>query len=91
VTPRRPPSPAVVTEQPWMEFARCKGMDPNVFFPGHGDHDGMARAKAICAGCPVREACGAYCLVELPRGEQGVWGGLAANERRQMRRRKVAA
>ena len=43
-----------------------------------------AEAKAICAGCPARDACLAYAL---DAGEAyGVWGGLTEDERRAMLR-----
>jgi WhiB family redox-sensing transcriptional regulator len=43
-------------------------------------------AKAICAGCPVREECLEYAM----RWDQlcGVWGGLSERERRQLRRQR---
>jgi WhiB family redox-sensing transcriptional regulator len=47
------------------------GTDPDLFF-AESPQD-VARAKELCAGCPVRAAC----LAEaLDRGEPwGVWGG----------------
>jgi len=49
----------------------------------------IAKAKAICAGCPVRSDC----LDEgLRRREWGVWGGLIKEERDEIRakRKKTA-
>lgn len=68
----------------WRQFARCKGSDPNVFFPP--DEDDAEEAKAICALCPVREACLEYALVA--REKLGVWGGTTARERRRILRRR---
>ena len=48
-----------------------------------------AKAKAICARCPVRDACLAYAL---DTGEAfGVWGGLTEDERRAMLRQRRAS
>ncbi|MFF0484930.1 WhiB family transcriptional regulator [Streptomyces sp. NPDC004435] len=44
------------------------------------------RAKALCAGCPVRAECLAYALDE--RVEYGVWGGMTERERRALLRRR---
>lgn len=41
-----------------------------------------ARAAALCAGCPVIEACREYALA-VPE-EFGVWGGLDETTRRRM-------
>jgi len=65
----------------WHARAACSGLNPDDWFPtkGSGDH---ARAKQICVGCPVREAC----LEDaLERGEkQGIWGGASPRRRRQL-------
>ncbi|MFE3202147.1 WhiB family transcriptional regulator [Embleya sp. NPDC059237] len=76
----------------WRHHARCRNTDvhPELFFP-----DGetsphhlaqIARAKAICARCPVQLACGNWALAR-PGCEAGIWGGLTENERRRMKRR----
>ncbi|MFC1408611.1 WhiB family transcriptional regulator [Streptacidiphilus sp. N1-12] len=44
------------------------------------------RVKAVCTGCQVRTACLGYALDE--QIDHGVWGGLTARERRQLRRRR---
>ena len=38
----------------------------------------IAKAKAICAPCPLVEACGTYALKHQ---NYGVWGGMTAAER----------
>ncbi|MGQ0805315.1 MAG: WhiB family transcriptional regulator [Actinomycetota bacterium] len=74
----------------WREFARCRGVDPEVFYPVSDDDDAADEAKSICALCPVREACLEYAL--STREKNGVWGGLTERERRRVlrRRRKTA-
>jgi WhiB family transcriptional regulator, redox-sensing transcriptional regulator len=68
----------------WRDQARCRGVDPEIFHPNEDD-DGLA-AKAICAQCPVREACLEYALAS--REKEGVWGGLTARERRRVLRQR---
>jgi len=71
----------------WRASAACRDMDTAVFFP---ESDGEATlAKAVCAACPVREACLDFAL--LTRQDDGVWGGLDENERRRVRRRRQEA
>lgn len=77
----------------WWEFAACRSVDADLFCVPEGVPLRQRRAqerkaKAICDTCPVREAC----LDEaLSRDEHhGVWGGLDADERRELRRRRVA-
>ena len=74
----------------WREFARCRGVDPETFYPVSDDDDAADEAKSICALCPVREACLEYAL--STREKNGVWGGLTERERRRVlrRRRKTA-
>lgn len=72
----------------WRQKAACRGVDPDIFYPVSDDDAGAA--KAICAGCPVREACLEYALANRER--DGVWGGATERERRRMirQRRKTA-
>ena len=41
-----------------------------------------ARAKAICATCPVRDPCLEYAL--RIREPHGIWGGMSESERRPL-------
>jgi WhiB family transcriptional regulator, redox-sensing transcriptional regulator len=62
----------------------CAEVDPELFYPEVGETSKVAKAKAICAGCEIREACAAYAV---RRGEAfGVWGGTTPMERQEMRR-----
>ena len=76
--------------QSWRQLARCRGVDPEVFYPVSDDEDAADEAKSICALCPVRETCLEYALTA--REKEGVWGGLTERERRRIlrRRRKTA-
>ena len=72
----------------WRNRAACRGVDPDVFYPASDEETEVA--KAICAQCPVREACLEYALANRER--DGVWGGATERERRRMirQRRKTA-
>lgn len=76
----------------WRERANCRGIDPELFFPGKGDNVTVRAAKAVCAGCEVRDECLAYAQ-EFERRSPGVWAGLSDRERRALRReaRQVAS
>lgn len=75
----------------WMINAACRGApDPDLWFapsevgPGAAQ---VAEAKAICEDCPVREDCLAYAFALGL--DDGVFGGLAASERRELRMARV--
>ena len=71
---------------PWRESAACLSVTDEVsFFPDAEDEVGIARAKAVCATCPVAAECLTW-AVETNQSE-GVWGGHTARERRAIRRR----
>lgn len=69
----------------WRDDAACLGEDIELFFPERSQTL-AARAKAICAECPVRIDC----LDEsIANGERfGIWGGLDQEERRRVARRR---
>jgi WhiB family redox-sensing transcriptional regulator len=73
----------------WRDDAACLEEDPAVFFPkdfGRAAAPLVAtEAKAICARCPVIEACLRHAM-NRPEWS-GVWGGLDEDERRAIRRR----
>jgi WhiB family redox-sensing transcriptional regulator len=72
------PPPALPSREIWREEARCRGMDPDIFF--HGRRRSAARARRICAGCPVVGECLDYAISE--KLWFGVWGGMTPRERR---------
>lgn len=69
-------------DESWKDHAACREHDTALFFPERGAS--VARAKAICAECPVREQCLEYSL-NIPN-VVGIWGGLSGRERRNYRR-----
>ena len=57
--------------------------DPDMWFPHPKDQQGTDIAVAICADCPVRDACLAYALEHGI--EHGIWGGETATQRKPIR------
>jgi len=77
----------VPKQEEWRSDAACRGADLDLFFPISDDDAGPA--KAICATCPVRDACLEWAIAT--HQEDGVFGGLNAAERRRLRRRRRSA
>jgi WhiB family redox-sensing transcriptional regulator len=76
----------------WRSRAACRGEDPELFFPIGTTGPAVAqiaKAKQVCAQCPVREACLDFALSSGQR--YGIWGGLTEDERRTLRRRRRRA
>lgn len=72
----------------WRLRAACRSVDSAVFFSpdaerGRAREAREARAKAICARCPVIRECAAYALTAGER--YGVWGGLSEQDRLALR------
>ena len=53
------------------------GHDPDLWFPDRSSH--ATKAKAICAGCPVKEDCLQYANQHMI--QPGIWGGLDRRQR----------
>lgn len=79
----------------WHRHAACRGMPPEWWYPD--DEDKLratvdsARARRICAGCPVHEPCAAA------RETLGIWAGATQKTinrrvaRQRERERRVAS
>ena len=84
---------AQTTEELWQIKAACRGPQAAVFFPPTSverkdeKEEREARAKAICATCPVRKPCLDYAI--RIREPHGIWGGLNELERKQLLSRRV--
>lgn len=80
-------------DESWQADAMCRGPQAGAFFPPltserRDERQAReARAKAICATCPVREPCLDYAL--LIREPHGIWGGLNEMERKQILLRRL--
>ena len=84
-TPSWPSDPEEFWE--WHADAACRDMGEGLFYSPEGER-GPRRvrrelaAKAVCAGCSVRELCAAYALAT--REPYGTWGGMSESERRDL-------
>lgn len=72
------------------ELAACRAVDPELFYPlgregSPGYERGLAEARAVCSGCPVRGACLRYAL---DSGDAfAVLAGTTPGQRRELRLR----
>ena len=74
-----------LTVTPWREAAACLDAPEDVsFFPDKEDLAGIAKAKAVCATCPVADECLTWAIES--NQVDGIWGGHTAKERRALRR-----
>jgi len=69
-----------------LEFALCRGADPEDWFPpgepGTPGYEAMAAtARGICAECPARKACLELAIALGPDAAEGIWGGLDPDQR----------
>ena len=74
----------------WQEEAKCRGVDPEIFFLPYRARNAEKRkreqaAKDVCKGCPVTAECLSYAM--QTEEEFGVWGGLTPEERTLLGRR----
>lgn len=65
----------------WLDDALCKKDPPDDWFSD--DRGAVARARAVCYRCPVREQCLEYAL-DTETG-YGMYGGCTPTERRALR------
>lgn len=75
----------------WQTLAACAGQDTELWY---GDTWQQRAAIAVCEPCDARPSCTLWALAH--NEDQGVWGGLTAGHRRQLRpraaeRRKIVA
>ena len=76
----------------WRADALCRDTDPSLFFPVGTTGlalDQIDYAKQTCDECSVRQDCRDFALDT--NQDSGVWGGLTEEERRVIRRKRVAA
>ena len=76
----------------WRHRASCLDEDPELFFPIGNTGPALQQieeAKTVCQRCPVVDTCLTWAL---DTGQDaGVWGGLAEDERRALKRRTARA
>lgn len=72
----------------WRHEAACLDVDPELFFPVGTGGPALVQvnaAKQVCARCGVTDACLDWAIASGQ--DSGVWGGLAEDERRGLKRR----
>lgn len=89
----RLPGPALDIWE-WQAHGSCQKEDTELFF--HPDNERgptrqarEAKAKAVCATCPVLQQCREHALAS--REPYGVWGGLSEPEREALLAKRFAA
>jgi WhiB family redox-sensing transcriptional regulator len=71
----------------WVHRAKCRDVDPELFFPVGTTGPAAAQidaAKAVCLQCTVRDDCLEWAIATGQ--DAGVWGGTSEEERRSIRR-----
>jgi WhiB family redox-sensing transcriptional regulator len=75
----------------WRGQASCRDTNPDLFFPVGTTGPAIEQieaAKAVCRECLVREQCLEYALET--NQDSGIWGGLSEEERRKLRKQRLA-
>jgi Transcription factor WhiB len=95
-----PPVPGPFSDQALrarvIRGARCADgrLDPDAWFPVSAEagkaRQEAAAAIAVCTACRVRGQCLEFSLQHWDIGQHGVWGGLVAADRAELRRRLPA-
>lgn len=75
--PPAPKLPLSTPESMWRRVAKCRGMDPNLFFYKRGERIPKSIAD-LCDACPAQECCRKY---GAKHRLLGVWGGKARSTR----------
>lgn len=73
----------------WRTRSACRDEDPELFFPIGTTGPAVEQtdaAKRVCMVCEVREECLEFALAT--NQDAGIWGGLAEDERRTLRRQR---
>lgn len=80
----------LLLQQSWRDLGACRGIDPEIFYPGDdAADDDVEAAKDICGGCAVQESCLEHALSSRER--DGIWGGATERERRRIVRQRRRA
>jgi WhiB family redox-sensing transcriptional regulator len=76
----------------WRDHALCRDTDPALFFPVGTTGNALIQiddARRTCDECQVAGDCLDFALDT--NQDSGIWGGLTEEERRVIRRERVAA
>lgn len=72
-----------MSAMPDLSEGSCRGLDPELFFPGRGES--TTEARAVCQTCPCLDACLEWAIANE---SFGVWGGTTERERRRIRKQR---
>ena len=81
-----------LADDEWRDRALCRDTDPALFFPVGTTGNALVQidqARDVCGECNVAGECLGYALDT--NQDSGIWGGLTEEERRVIRRKRVAA
>lgn len=70
----------------WWDLAACHAGNAELFFPVSAVGPArmqVARAKSVCARCPVRQECLDFAMTT--HQVHGIWGGLSEEDRARLR------
>jgi len=88
-----PMTTAIRHDAEWRSASACRQANPDLFFPiataSIGRAEQTAKAKAMCARCPVRSQCLEFAQVNDLN--YGIWGGTTPEDRVRIRRREQRA
>jgi WhiB family transcriptional regulator, redox-sensing transcriptional regulator len=76
----------------WRDLARCRDLDPELFFPIGNSGPAVAQAEQavrICHRCHVTTACLNFAMEH--HQDAGVWGGTTEEQRRTLIRSRAAS
>ena len=76
----------------WRDRAACLDEEPEMFFPIGNAGPALLQieeAKAVCRRCEVADTCLQWAMDSGQ--DAGVWGGMAEDERRALKRRTARA
>ncbi|HEY1644973.1 MAG TPA: WhiB family transcriptional regulator [Candidatus Saccharimonadales bacterium] len=63
--------------------AKCRYVDPALFYPEQKETEKREAAIAVCADCAAREACLNYAVYN--NEARGIWGGATERQRKKIR------
>ncbi len=75
----------------WRDLAACRDTDPDLFFPVGTTGPAIVQiesAKTVCNDCEAKAPCLEFALAT--NQDSGVWGATSEEDRRQLRRARLA-
>jgi len=79
----------LTTKRPDIVDAPCQSVDPDTFFPDSTDLVKTDKAKSLCKQCNPETIKECLSFAMSNKIAYGIWGGLTAEERKNIRRRET--